>query len=764
MRVKQIAFGLTLLGAGLGPLAPAFEAAPILRLVIQMFFILAGVLWVMSMSLEGRVRLRRTGLGVFLLLLAGALLCATVNACYKYPAVLTLFSWVSGIVAFLFVAYETPSRRRRFLLLLVLGASSFVVALHGLHQITVELPRAREMFVTNPSGVLRELGLSPDALFDFEGRLGKNRIFSTFLLPNSLAGFLVLVLPALAGLLLDGWKAQPPERRVVSAIGRGMLVAPMLLALYFTKSKGGWMALALAGVVFVSWAFGSALWRKRQQVLCGALCLLVVWLIAQASGILPPLRDYPGSYSVRYGYWRAGSAIFAAHPFVGVGLDNFADHYAATKRPEDQEARRAHNDYIEIAAEGGVIVISAYALFWAFFWRRIRRREDEPVLPLSETSVLGRAEVSGLAALSACIFALELLCDGTLRSGPGFWGWQWAMALWLGWMLFFFASAAGQGEFALGRTSYAAVGIGCGIIAFLIHSFVDFDHYVGGTLQTAWIMMGLLLSTRMSEERETYAVDRVLHPGLRLAAALGAIAIALFLIYGFMLRVAESHVLREQALAPDERVSQEQRRLHAEQAIESNPLDAQNHALLSDLYLHLWLAGRRTTGHGGSTLSEAIKSAKNAIELDPARSEYYTRLGRLYEIRWFEKRAAGDQVGAMMAYQDAAEAYWNAEELFPSNPDTALNRARLYDLVGRYDVALGKYRAAERLSEEQYHIPRKFSPAELAELRARIDILKVCNTTYRAPPPPEFGQPRLLGWPRGMFAESAESKNKPGSP
>ena len=247
LRVRQIAFAITLLAAGLGPLAPSFEGNPVLRLIIQMFFILSGATWVIAMALEGRVRIRNTGLEVILLLLAGALVCGCINAVYKYPAMLTLFSWLSAMVAFVFLVNETRSRWRRLMVLLMIGAATFTISLHGLHQITVDLPRARAIFAQDPDAVLRDLRLPADAAFDLFGRLEKDRIFSTFFLPNSLAGFLILLAPALIGLVLDWWKSRPApiggesdgDASGVPAPGSGFRGRPRRAAFHTPASLSG---------------------------------------------------------------------------------------------------------------------------------------------------------------------------------------------------------------------------------------------------------------------------------------------------------------------------------------------------------------------------------------------------------------------------------------------------------------------------------------------------------------------------------------------
>ena len=147
------------------------------------------------------------------------------------------------------------------------------------------------------------------------------------------------------------------------------------------------------------------------------------------------------------------------------------------------------------------------------------------------------------------------------------------------------------------------------------------------------------------------------------------------------------------------------------------------------------------------------------------RSEYYTRLGRLYEIQWRERRLPQD-------YQDALAAYVRAEELFPSNPDTALNLGRLYDRAGNYEAALPNYIRAQRLSEEQYHIPRQFNDLELTELNERIQQLQLAHdqpdaaAAERVPPASPAGLAALrracsrrpMNWPVGPVLYSYTSR------
>ena len=740
-RVHQIAFGLLLLGAALGPFSPTLEDNLPFRLIVQILLLLSGVIWVVAVTLEDRLQIRRTRLGWAVALLLAVLILATATATYQYPAFLTLLSWITGIVAFFVVIHEARSPERRLLLFLTISAATFAVALHSLHQALIELPKARAMFESDTAGVMKMLNLPPSMASDFEGRLGRDTIFSTFLLATSLAGFLALTLPAIFGYLLDWWRARrittPPGLHLIACA----LVAPILLALYLTKSKGGWVAFLVAMVFFGAWSFRDALRKRRMQVACLLLALLIVLGIAQRAGLFPPLGDYAGSSMVRFKYWRAGLAIAEQHPVLGVGLDNFADYYAAAKHPDDQEARRAHNDYIQLAAEAGLIGLAVYVLFWVAYWRRIRVLAADTPLHTAEAPTPARPLPVAVALLAAGVFLLESLCGGRLMSEHEPWAFTWPLSLCIGWIAFMLVYMYSEDDAPFRPNSATCIGLACGLIAFLVHSLSDFDHYIPGILQTAWIMMGLLFVCRTEREEESYAVDRPMGAALRMALLLVAVGLAVLFLYGFVLRVIEAQVLRERAMDFVKERSVEQRETDLRNATLANPYDAHPYALLSDLYANAWLAGARTSSSGASTLAEAIVFARQAARLAPARSEYHNRLGRLYEARWLTAGQNSDYAAALAAFQ-------KAEEFFPSNPDAPLQVARIYDEGGQTDIALGKYLRAVQLSQdEQYHVIRKFSPDEMVELQKRIDELRSAHTLRTTPPPLAFQSSRLLGWP-----------------
>ena len=223
----------------------------------------------------------------------------------------------------------------------VICASAFVTALHGIHQHEIDLLETKNRLSYDKETTLRIINLPEEMAYDLLGRVESMRVFSTFILPNSFAGFLALILPAFLGMQLDRLFRQPRGKRRFSLFVTALLLGPTLLAFYFTKSKG-----SAPGA-------GDRAGGLRRM---GAQTPLHSPLAAHARGGVHPC----GMPAGRPEHWPAAAAarlrrlLRRAHRILargrchgaegptiaGIGLDNFADGYAQIKRASDQEARR----------------------------------------------------------------------------------------------------------------------------------------------------------------------------------------------------------------------------------------------------------------------------------------------------------------------------------------------------------------------------------------------------------------------------------------
>jgi len=192
---------------------------------------------------------------------------------------------------------------------------------------------------------------------DYLKRMSSNRIFSTLLYPNVLAGALLLLLPAtLAGL----WQL----RRLLTPAARGFLVCLVgtagLACLYWSGSKGGWLLMLLLGLLALLRVPFS---RRLKAVLVAGILLAGVagffWRYATF------FKKGATSVSARFDYWQAAVQTAKEKPFLGTGPGTFGIAYKKIKRPESEMTWLVHNDYLEQASDSGLAGLLAYALFIA---------------------------------------------------------------------------------------------------------------------------------------------------------------------------------------------------------------------------------------------------------------------------------------------------------------------------------------------------------------------------------------------------------------
>jgi O-antigen ligase len=80
----------------------------------------------------------------------------------------------------------------------------------------------------------------------------------------------------------------------------------------------------------------------------------------------------------RVAHWQAALAMWTDHPWLGVGIGNYEVAYAAYALPQwPLPLGHAHNYYLNIAAEAGLLGLASYLILWGSAliraWRATRR-------------------------------------------------------------------------------------------------------------------------------------------------------------------------------------------------------------------------------------------------------------------------------------------------------------------------------------------------------------------------------------------------------
>ena len=148
----------------------------------------------------------------------------------------------------------------------------------------------------------------------------------------------------------------------------------MGVSLLMTRSRSGIagfvLSMMIAGVV-VGKRFGTGRFRWLAM---GALALMLVGVFTWAGADVTD-RFASGSVGLRRVIWRDSAAVIRDFPLVGTGLNSFGTamlSYQTTQR--DTHFQEAHNDYLQILVEGGLLVAVPAALALMMLARAIRNR------------------------------------------------------------------------------------------------------------------------------------------------------------------------------------------------------------------------------------------------------------------------------------------------------------------------------------------------------------------------------------------------------
>ena len=215
-----------------------------------------------------------------------------------------------------------------------------------------EIPAA-ELAGMEKTGMILKTADGYSVAPDFAKRLKSDRIFATFGgYANVFAGMLLLLTPV-AGVSLH--RMMLKYGTLSARLAAGILVVSSAACLYWSGSK----AALLIAVAMGAWLAIAASHSKRVRT--GALIGLAVLV---AAFVVPALMKYKSagakSAVARISYWKSALATFRENPVMGSGPGTFGVMYAKNKKPDEEMARLAHNDFLQQASDSGLIGLCLY--------------------------------------------------------------------------------------------------------------------------------------------------------------------------------------------------------------------------------------------------------------------------------------------------------------------------------------------------------------------------------------------------------------------
>lgn len=361
-----------------------------------------AILWTIELLLtkEPRIGLTRLAWPALGLFAAAALSLINVES-----LLISLESFV-GLIYFgllgLMVANTVQSERD---LKILLGALVLAAALGGLY------------------GLLQYYGWLPGVPGFSTGSL---TMISTFGNPNYLAGFLAHLFVPSCWLFLSA-------RSLWARLALLPLLVLITAALVAASSAGAWGAAILSGLVFLVgiliFRLGAALRGQRRWTLALVFILgMTIWLQAppgplnalltkaatlETSNPVEQIAQWvqrvweENSGWIRAWNWWIGYEMLRAHPYIGVGLGDYKLEFLEYKARFEETPRgeqfnfympraiQAHNDYVQLVAELGIVGIIAIGFFfgmlfagaWGFLKAPVESERRLGVLALSAGGV-----------------------------------------------------------------------------------------------------------------------------------------------------------------------------------------------------------------------------------------------------------------------------------------------------------------------------------------------------------------------------------------
>jgi O-antigen ligase len=241
--------------------------------------------------------------------------------------------------------------------------------------------------------------------------------FGPFVNRNHFAGWMVMTLPVVIGYACGvfqsarrsqrpGWRHTLQWVATVDA-NRFMLLAVAVLvmgtSLALTGSRSGVASFGVALAVLGWFTLRHLRAGRARWVLVGSFLLVLAGSLGWAGvdRTVDRFTRAPAELEGRLSAWRDTERIVEDFPVFGTGLGTYAQAMLLYQtRGRDVMYAEAHNDYIQLAAEGGLVVglpvLFACGVMALTIRRRLRPGDDD-----SMTAWIRAGSLAGLAAIAA---------------------------------------------------------------------------------------------------------------------------------------------------------------------------------------------------------------------------------------------------------------------------------------------------------------------------------------------------------------------------
>ena len=246
--------------------------------------------------------------------------------------------------------------------------------------------------------------------------------FGPFVNRNHFAGWMLMALPLTLALLSGGihrsmrglkpgwrhkvlWFSSREASQLILVAAAAVIMA---LSLMLTMSRSGIAAFMLSLVIMASFVVRASDTRSRRLASTACLVLLVIVVVVWSGPEVLASRfaagDW-GEFNNRRGAWTDAWSVVRDFPLSGTGLNTYWAAALFYQRHElDYFFAQAHNDFFQVAAEGGLLLILPVIVCIAIFVRNVSRTMRD-----------GRGSMAWWLRAGAVTSLLAIACQETVE-------------------------------------------------------------------------------------------------------------------------------------------------------------------------------------------------------------------------------------------------------------------------------------------------------------------------------------------------------------
>ncbi|HVP36884.1 MAG TPA: O-antigen ligase family protein [Terriglobales bacterium] len=242
--------------------------------------------------------------------------------------------------------------------------------------------------------VLRHIQMDPSFLTPYK----KYRSIGFFDIPLTYGFYAMLI--GILSFCLGSY-----EKRATWKIFYFTVAVLTITANFFTYTRSTLYAQIFAFIIYFVF-FKSR--NKVKEIFAVAGYLIIVYLIDPQILGRSLIAAQAGSFEqadIRSLIWSTSLNIFKDHPIFGIGFGNFPVFYRMYLKVPSEVFGHAHNDFLNVAVNAGIVGLVAFTLIWIVFLTNLLRRYREKVEGYPKALILG-----GVLSVTAFLLASQFQC------------------------------------------------------------------------------------------------------------------------------------------------------------------------------------------------------------------------------------------------------------------------------------------------------------------------------------------------------------------